>query len=160
MAIKTADLCDQLGVAAQPCLANWRCFGGRTVASGRVQTVRVFEDAALILQALGDAGHGRILVVDAGASRRVAVLGDRMARIGLDNGWAGVLIHGAVRDVDILGELDFCVFALGAVPCRGGKAGTGEIGVELSLAGTPIRPGDFIAMDADGVVVSKDLPTA
>ena len=48
MAIKTADLCDQLGVAAQPCLANWRCFGVRPVASGRVQTVRLSDDAALL----------------------------------------------------------------------------------------------------------------
>lgn len=154
MQITTANLCDSMGSAAQPCLADWRSFGGRTSAAGAVQTVRVFEDAALIRQVLGEEGQGRILVVDAGASRRVAVLGDRMAKIGRDHGWAGVLIHGAVRDVDILRDIDICVLALGAVPSRGGKAGTGEIGVEVSIAGTPIRPGDFIALDSDGAVVS------
>ena len=158
--IATADLCDRLDCAARACVADWRSFGGRPSAAGTAHTVRVFEDAALILQALHTPGEGRILVVDAGASRRVAVLGDRMARVGMAHGWAGVLIHGAVRDSAILATLDWCVLALGAVPSRGGKTGAGEIGVDISIAGTPVRTGDFIAIDADGVVVmGEPLPT-
>lgn len=159
MVIKTADLCDQLGPAALACPAPWRCYGGRRVVSGHVQTLRTFEDAALIRQTLATAGMARVLVVDAGGSLQAAVLGDRMARIGMENGWSGVLVYGAIRDVDILGGLDFGVFALGSIPSRGGKAGAGEVGVELAIRGVPIRPGDFIAMDADGVVVTAgELP--
>lgn len=52
----------------------------------------------LIRSRLAEPGHGKVLVVDAGNSRSVAVLGDRMAQLGLDNGWAGVLVNGAIRD--------------------------------------------------------------
>lgn len=94
-----------------------------------------------------------MLVVDAGASLKVAVLGDRMARIGLDNGWAGVLIHGAVRDIELLRALDFAVFALGRNPRRGNSTGVGELGVDLNIDGILIRPRGFISMDLDGVAV-------
>lgn len=151
--MKTADLSDRHGEDARICLADWRRFGAKTSLYGRVQTISTFEDAALIRQTLGSAGEGRVLVVDAGASRRAAVLGDRMARIGIHNGWSGVLVHGAVRDIDILGELDFGVHALASVPMRAGKAGTGEVGGTLMIGGVTIRPGDFIAIDCDGVVV-------
>jgi len=155
MDVSTADLCDRLGPAAQVCLARWTSYGAKEARAGKVQTLRTFEDAALIRQVLGGAGNGRVLVVDAGGSLRAAVLGDRMARIGLANGWAGVLIHGAVRDTGVLRTLDFGVFALGSVPVRAAKAATGEVGVALAVGGVTIEPGDCIAMDSDGVVVTR-----
>lgn len=156
MQINTADLCDRLGPAAQVCRVNWQSYGGRAAVSGRVQTLRVYEDAALIRATLASSGQGRVLVVDAGASLRVAVLGERMARIALEHGWAGVFIHGAVRDVQMLGGLDIALFALGHTPLRGGSSGSGELGVTLSMAGILIRPGAFLAADRDGVVVTDD----
>ncbi|GAB2491346.1 ribonuclease E activity regulator RraA [Comamonas humi] len=160
MQIKTADLCDRFGEAVQLCSTSWRSYGGRHAASGHIQTLRTYEDAALLRQTLAGPGEGRVLVVDAGASLQVAVLGDRMARIGLDNGWAGVLIHGAVRDIELLRDLDFAVFALGRNPRRGSSTGVGDIGVALSIDGILIRPGDFIAMDLDGVAVMDGIPIA
>ncbi|RZL66360.1 MAG: ribonuclease E inhibitor RraA [Variovorax sp.] len=151
--LKTADLCDRLGADAQVCLAPMRSFGGRRAASGPIATVRAFEDAALVRQQLGQPGEGRILVVDAGGLVRVAILGDNMARLGAQNGWAGVLVNGAVRDVDALGQLAIAVFALGGVPARGGNAGVGEVGVELRFGGIAFAPGRQVAMDSDGVVV-------
>jgi regulator of ribonuclease activity A len=156
MQLATADLCDRLGNVVQVCRADWQSYGGRYAACGRAQTLRTYEDAALIRQTLAGAGQGRVLVIDAGASLRAAVLGDRMARIGLENGWAGVLVHGAVRDIDILRGLDMAVFALNRTPVRGDSTGFGEVGVDLRIAGVSIRPGSFMAMDRDGVVVTSD----
>ena len=95
-------------------------------------------------------------MVDAGASLRVAVLGDNMARTGLANGWAGVIIEGAVRDVQILRSLDMGIFALGQTPLRAGRTGWGELGVILNIAGIRIRPGATITVDMDGAVVTED----
>lgn len=148
----TADLCDRLGDAVQLCSGRWQRYGGRQAVLARAAPLRVFEDAGAIRQQLASAGEGRILVVDAGASLRVAVLGDRMARLGLENGWVGVLVHGAVRDVDLLRTIDFAVFALGAVPMRGGREGFGEAGTALQISGATVNAGDWIAMDGDGVV--------
>ena len=157
MELSTADLCDQ-NPQARVCAAPWQSYGGRRAFSGRVATVRAFEDAGLIRQKLETPGQGCVLVVDAGGSLQRAVLGERMAVLGAGNGWAGVLIHGAVRDTEALADLDFGVFALGRVPARGAGEGTGECDVALHIAGVEIRPGECIALDADGVVVAPHAP--
>lgn len=150
----TADLCDRLGAAAQVCAAPWRSYGGRTAAAGPIATVQADADAGLVRQQLGTPGAGRVLVVDAGGALLHAMLGERLARLGLAQGWAGVLVHGAIRDAQALQALDFAVFALGSVPARAGLQSTGRCGGALHLGGAHLQPGQWIAMDADGVVVA------
>lgn len=152
MKLSTADLCDQ-NPQARVCVAPWQSYGGRGAFGGRIVTVRAFEDAGLIRQKLDAPGHGCVLVVDAGGSLQRAVLGDRMAALGARNGWAGVLVYGAVRDTAALAALDFGVVALGRVPARGTGQATGECDVALRIAGVDIHPGQLVALDADGVVV-------
>ena len=154
----TSDLCDRYGADVQVCRAALKSYGGRQAASGTIACVRTFEDAALLRSQLGQPGDGRLLVVDAGASRRVAVLGDRMARIGIGNGWRGVVVNGAVRDVGRLASMDFVVLALGSVPVRGGNAGLGETGVELGFGGAVFAPGAFVCLDGDGLIVLPQPP--
>ena len=154
----TADLCDREGQGARVCVAPWRAFGGRPGAMGQVATVRVRADAGLALQCLREPGHGRILAIDAGADPQAAVLGDRMARLGAANGWAGILVNGAVRDVAVLATLDIAIVALGSVPARGSLDGTGERDVPVTIQGVRVHPGDLLAMDGDGVVVLPAQP--
>lgn len=149
----TADLCDRLGARARVCHAPWRSYGGRRAAAGSIATVQCLDDAALLRAQLAEPGQGRILVVDAGASLRTAVFGDRMARLALDSGWAGLVIHGAVRDVARLRTMDLAVLALGQVPQRGARTGAGRHGVELCFGQAVFRPGDWVCLDEDGVVV-------
>lgn len=154
----TSDLCDRFGDRVQLCRAALKSYGGRHAASGAIACVRTFEDAALLRTQLGQPGDGRLLLVDAGASQRVAVLGDHMARIGIENGWRGVVVNGAVRDVNRLAAMDFVVLALGSVPLRGGNAGLGETGVELGFGGAVFVPGAFVCLDGDGVIVLPQPP--
>lgn len=151
--LATADLCDRFGAAAQVCHASWQSYGGRVAAQGPAATVQCLEDAALVRGLLALPGNGRILVVDGGGSLRAALLGERMARLALDSGWAGIVIHGAVRDVAALRGLDIAVLALGHVPARGGRTGAGREGVALHLGQALVHPGDLVCLDADGVVV-------
>ena len=148
----TADLCDKCGDQAKVCHAPWLSLGGRRTAWGAAACLRTFEDTALLRRALGRPGGGRLLVVDAGGSLRVALLGEKMARLGMENGWAGVIIHGAVRDADQLAQLDFAVFALGKVPARAGNAGNGLEDIPVTVGDTVFSPGDFVCVDSDGVV--------
>lgn len=154
----TADLCDQWGAQAQVCLAPLKSYGGRRAASGILACVRCFEDTGVLRSQLAQPGAGRVLVVDGGASLRVAILGDNMARLGMDNGWRGVVIHGAVRDVESLSSMDFAVLALGPVPARAGNRGLGEHGAEVAFGNTVFQPGHFICFDPDGVVVLPSVP--
>jgi regulator of ribonuclease activity A len=155
---KTADFCDLHGDAVQVCHVPLVSFGGRPWLTGRIATVETFEDAALIRSVLGQQGDGGVLVVNGGGSRRVAILGDKMAHLAVQNGWTGIVIHGAVRDVDALGRMDIAVFALNAVPGRGGITGTGTAGREVRFGDGRFLPGHFVYGDSDGLVVSaRDL---
>ena len=154
----TADLCDRLGSRACVCQAPWRSYGGRCAAEGLAATVQCLDDAALLRAQLAEPGRGRILVVDGGGSLRAALLGDRMARLAMDSGWAGLVIHGAVRDVARLRTMDIAVLALGHVPVRGGRTGAGRAGGELRLGGAVFRPGAYVCLDEDGVVVLEHAP--
>ena len=149
----TADLCDRLGEQARVCHLTWVSYGGLQAVGAPIACVQAFEDAGPLRALLDTPGQGRILVVDAGGGRRVAVLGERMARLGLANGWRGVIVHGAVRDVAALAGLDFAVLALGAVPRRAPSAAPAPARYgALALGGVEVADGDWAGLDADGLV--------
>ncbi|HKB57536.1 MAG TPA: ribonuclease E activity regulator RraA [Lacunisphaera sp.] len=150
----TADLIDAHGEKLQSCEIQFRQFGRRRNFHGPVRTIKTLEDNALIKQTLGLPGHGAVLVVDGGGSLRTALMGDMIAGDALKNGWAGVIIRGAVRDVDALGQLELGIKALGSNPCKSAKAGTGSLDVPVSFGGVNFTPGCWVYSDEDGVVVS------
>ena len=149
----TADLCDQHPevVVAAPVL---RSFGGRRRFAGAIATVRCFEDNSLVRERLAEPGGGRVLVVDGAGSMRCALVGDLLGALGVKNGWAGVVVHGCVRDTAALGALDLGVLALAAHPAKSVKRGEGERDVVVAFAGVMFRPGAWLYADEDGVVVA------
>lgn len=155
-AIATSDVADALGAEARIAPMRWQRYGGRMAFHGEVATVRCRGSAGLIRQCIEEAGQGRVLVVDAGGDLLVAVLGDRMAAIAQRNGWAGLVIHGAVRDVDALRQMDVGVFALGATPLRGNFELAGERDVSLTPGDLQVRPGEHVFCDGDGIVVCSE----
>jgi regulator of ribonuclease activity A len=149
----TADVLDEHGDAAAVCEVELRSYGGRAAFSGLVATVHCFEDNVLLKQRLGEAGEGRVLVVDGGGSRRVALLGDNLGGLAVANGWAGVVVHGCVRDVAALGGLEVGILALGSNPRPSAKRGAGELDVPVVFGGVTFNPGDTLVADEDGLVV-------
>jgi regulator of ribonuclease activity A len=121
--------------------------------SGPVSTVRCLEDNALVKSVLSGAGDGRVLVVDGGGSVHTALMGDLIAQLAVDNGWAGVVIHGAVRDTAVLAGMPLGIKAVGSNPRKSTKTGAGERDVAVTFGGTTFRPGDQLWSDDDGVVV-------
>ena len=150
----TADLCDEHGDALQVCEPVFRKFGGKRAFDGLVSTVRCFEDNSLVKEAVEGPGAGRVLVVDGGGSRRRALFGDKLGTAAVKNGWAGVIIHGCIRDSAELGLMNLGIRALGTMPLRSVKRGEGERDVPVRFAGVTFRPGDHVYADEDGVVVS------
>ncbi len=149
----TADLVDEHGDRAAVCLAALRRFGGRAAFAGEIATIRCFEDNVLLARRVSEAGHGRVLVVDAGGSLRVAVLGDRLGGLARANGWAGVVINGAVRDTVALAALELGISALGTCPRRSKKDGHGELDVPVAFGEITFEPGAMLYADDDGIVV-------
>lgn len=154
--IKTADLCDEFEDSlqiAEPLLKN---FGGRRAFHGPISTVKVFEDHSLVRDALEAPGNGRVLVVDGGGSRRCALLGDTMARIAEDSGWAGMVVFGCIRDAAEIGKMSIGLKALATNPRRSVKRGEGQWEVPVNFAGVTFRPGEYLYSDDDGIVIAAN----
>ncbi|GAA5165987.1 ribonuclease E activity regulator RraA [Ornithinimicrobium tianjinense] len=151
--IGTADLYDEYEEQLQSCDLQLRQYGARRVFAGEVVTVRCREDNALVKQVLATPGEGRVLVVDGGGSLHTALMGDLIAASAVQNGWAGVVIYGAVRDVAALAELDLGIKALGSNPRKSAKTGAGDRDVVVSFGGATFTPGARLVSDDDGVVV-------
>lgn len=132
----------------------FRSFGGRLKFAGPVSTVKCFEDNSLVKAALDEPGHGRVLVVDGGASLRRALVGGNIGAAAAKNGWAGVVVDGCVRDVAELAACDVGIRALAAMPLPTLKRNQGERDVPVQVQGVRVRPGDWLVADEDGIVVT------
>jgi regulator of ribonuclease activity A len=153
--VRTADLYDQYGEALQSVTTQFASYGGRTGFHGPARTLRSYEDNLLLKELVASDGEGGVLVVDGGGSLRCALLGDNMARRAMENGWAGFVVLGAVRDRDELASLDIGVMALGTNPRRSRKDGEGAVDDVVIIGGVAIHPGAHIYCDADGTLVER-----
>ncbi|MCI2265525.1 ribonuclease E activity regulator RraA [Sediminivirga luteola] len=153
--IATADLYDERGEALASVSLQFLDLGGRQAFDGPVRTIRCFQDNALVKQTLATPGDGAVLVVDGAGSLETALMGDLIAASAVQNGWAGVVINGAVRDRRALADLDLGVKALGSNPRKSAKEGLGELDVPVELGGVRIAPGAHLWADEDGILVER-----
>jgi len=151
----TADIADEFPAEVRALELDLRSFGGLTRFSGAAVTIKCHEDNSLLRELVATPGEGRVIVVDGGGSRRRALLGDMLAEKAAANGWAGLVIHGVIRDVDQLAAIRLGVQALGTIPLKTEKLGVGRRDIPLSIGGATIHPGDFIYADNNGVLVSR-----
>lgn len=129
-------------------------LGGKPRFTGRVRTISCFRDNGLVKEALNSPGDGSVLVVDGAGSVDSALMGDLMAASAIENGWSGVVIHGAIRDRVDLARMDLGVRALGSNPRKSVKDGLGQIDVPLQFGGVTFVPGATLWSDEDGVLVT------
>ena len=152
--MKTTDICDEFPDDVEVAEPLLRQFGGRRQFSGPVTTIKVHEDNLLVRRAVEQPGEGRVLVVDGGGSTRRALLGDILAGLAADNGWAGIVINGCIRDSVDIAEIDVGVMALATVPRKSHKHGVGEIDVSVSFAGLTFRANRYVYADEDGLLLA------
>jgi regulator of ribonuclease activity A len=150
----TTDLCDahpEVEVADP----IFRDFGGEVAFHGAAVTLKVFEDNALVRELLEQPGVGQVLVVDGGGSLRCALLGGNLGQLGVRNGWAGIVIYGAIRDAEEIGGLKIGVKALGTCPRKSEKGlHTAHRDRAVHFAGVTVQSGFWVYADADGLIVS------
>ncbi|MDT0116302.1 ribonuclease E activity regulator RraA [Microbacterium sp. PRF11] len=155
MTIATADLYDDRGDELDSLSLQLLDLGGRTAFDGPVRTVRCHRDNALVKQVLNSPGEGAVLVVDGGGSLASALVGDLIAGAAVENGWAGIIVNGAIRDRVALATLPLGLKALGSNPRKSAKDGVGEVDVPVTIAGVVFAPGRHVWADADGVLVER-----
>jgi regulator of ribonuclease activity A len=152
--MKTADLFDEFP-EVQVCEPIFQSFGGHSKFHGQIRTIKCNSDFTYVKQLLSEKSDGGVLVVESGGSLQCAMLGDLLAKMGMDNGWVGAIIHGMIRDSADINEMAFGVKSLGVVPVRSNKNGEGEVDVLVEFAGVKFNPGDYVYSDEDGILVSS-----
>lgn len=156
MPIITPDLCDEYPELVQVVEPMFNNYGGRESFGGEIVTVKCFEDNSIVKEQVATPGHGKVMVVDGGASMRAALLGDMLAEKAAENGWEGIIVYGCIRDVDVIMETELGVQALSTHPKKTDKRGLGDLNVPVTFGGVTFKPGDFIYADNNGVIVSPE----
>lgn len=154
--LSTADLHDAFKEKVSVCTLQFRTFGRRRSFFGKAETVRTYENHLPVVECVSERGDGRVLVIDGGGSLRVGLLGDRLAEIARGNGWAGIVVNGAIRDSVAVDGLDIGVKALGTTARRSWQPAITERGIGLAFGDIAIKPGHWVYADSDSVLVSAD----
>jgi len=155
MTFTTADLYDKYGDDLKVALPIFKDYGAKRIFHGPISTVKAHEDNNLVRTALEEPGEGRILIVDGDESLRCAMLGDMLAKLGMENGWSGIIVFGCIRDADVIATIDIGVKALNTNPRKSLKRGLGDRDIPVSFAGITFNIGEYVYADTDGVIVSE-----
>lgn len=153
----TCDLCDahkgDSDGAFRVLPPLFRDFGGLTRFAGPVSTVQCLDDNSRVREAVNSPGQGRVLVVDGAGSLRRSLVGGNLGKAAQDNGWAGVLVYGAVRDAAELRACQVGIRAMALMPLPTDRRDQGLRDVPVQIEGVWVRPGDRLYADEDGIVV-------
>ena len=161
MEYKTTDLCDaNPGKITIADAIGLKDYGGRKTFSGKIHTVKCYEDHAPVEKILNTDGTGKVLVVDGGGSMRCAITGDRLAGIAVNNHWAGIIIYGCIRDSVTIGQLNLGVKALDTYPISRVTNIEWPENIPVSFAGITFVPGHFVYCDEDGIITSASMLSA
>lgn len=156
MKYDTSELCDiyyeDVNVV-EPLFSN---FGGRSSFGGQITTVKCFEDNGLLYELLEENGQGRVLVIDGGGSVRRALINAELARLAEQNSWEGIVVYGAVRQVDELEELNLGIQAMAAIPAGAANEGIGESDIRVNFGGVTFFSGDHLYADNTGIILSEE----
>ncbi|WP_312139145.1 ribonuclease E activity regulator RraA [Brevundimonas sp.] len=150
----TADLCDAHTDIVRVCQTVFHSYGKVKAFSGPIRTLSVLDDNALVRSTLEGPGRGCVLVINGGTSLKRALVGDNLAKLAIDNGWAGIVVNAAIRDTAVIDTMDIGIKAIGTCPLRADREALGEIDIPTSFGGIIFRPDDWLYADADGVIVA------
>ena len=152
----TCDISDQLHPHVQYLDPIFKSYGGKTAFSGRIVTIKCFEDNSLVEEALKMNGKGCVLVIDAGESLRCAVLGDKRASDAIKNEWEGIVVNGSIRDSVMINSMTIGIRALGVCPRKSIKKGNGKRNLTVDFSNVKFIPNHYLYADEDGVIVIEN----
>ena len=156
MFIDTSELCDLYAEQVDVVEPIFSSFGGVSNFYGKVTTVKCFESNGLIAEVLEENGEGRVLIVDGGGAVRRGLIDAELAQLAVDNGWEGIIVYGAVRQIQQLENLDIGIHALAPIPVSADESSAGESDIPVNFGGVPFFPEDYIYADLTGIILSQE----
>lgn len=150
---QAVDLADQFQPLLQGCVTPFRQFGKRKRACGPLRTIKTFENNGVVEDAVFPNGSGAILIADGGAPLRTALLGDVLAGRAMENGWSGIVLHGAVYRSP---RRTRHVKALSVNPWVAVKQRAGSVNLPVMFGERPSTLACLASIgDEDGILVSN-----
>jgi 4-hydroxy-4-methyl-2-oxoglutarate aldolase len=154
-----SDALDSLGI--EGVVRGIQCLTTRQAIAGSVVTVRLgpadreaSSRAHLGTAAIEAATPGQIIVITNDAGTAAASWGGLLTLAATRAGVAGVIVDGAVRDVDEASDLTFPVFARMSVPTTArGRTVELSTNAPIDVCGIEVHAGDFAIADGTGVVI-------
>ena len=156
MFIDTSELCDLYAEQVDVVEPIFSSFGGVSNFYGKVTTVKCFESNGLIAEVLEENGEGRVLVIDGGGAVRRGLIDAELAQLAVDNGWEGIIVYGAVRQIQQLENLDIGIHALAPIPVSADESSAGESDIPINFGGVTFFPEDYIYADLTGIILSQE----
>lgn len=156
MFIDTSELCDLYAEQVDVVEPIFSSFGGVSNFHGKVTTVKCFESNGLIAEVLEENGEGRVLVIDGGGAVRRGLIDAELAQLAVDNGWEGIIVYGAVRQIQQLENLDIGIHALAPIPVSADESSVGESDIPVNFGGVTFFPEDYIYADLTGIILSQE----
>lgn len=156
MFIDTSELCDLYAEQVDVVEPIFSSFGGVSNFYGKVTTVKCFESNGLIAEVLEENGEGRVLVIDGGGAVRRGLIDAELAQLAVDNGWEGIIVYGAVRQIQQLENLNIGIHALAPIPVSADESTAGESDVPVNFGGVTFFPEDYIYADLTGIILSQE----
>ncbi|KAE9542133.1 ribonuclease E activity regulator RraA [Ursidibacter maritimus] len=157
MRVDTSQLCDIYSDQVDVVEPIFSSFGGNSTFHGKITTVKCFESNGLIAEVLEEDGQGRVLLIDGGGAVRRALIDAELAQLAVDNGWEGIIVNGAVRQIDVLESLDIGIQALAPIPVGAEDTSVGEIDTPVNFGGVTFLPEDYVYADLTGIILSPEL---
>ena len=156
MGFFTADLCDEFSDKTEVLGPDFKSYGGSVKFRGTAITVKLDKNNKDLAVLLKDKdGKGKVVVVDVNR-KYYAVVGDNLMKFASDNNYEGIIVNGYVRDTVTTKEFELGLLAIGTCPKKYIPVQEGEINVPLNIDGVDIKEGDYIYVDPDGIVISKE----
>ncbi len=156
MFIDTSELCDLYADQVDVVEPIFSSFGGVNTFYGKVTTIKCFENNGLIAEVLEENGKGRVLVVDGGGAVRRGLIDAELAQLAADNGWEGIIVYGAVRQIQQLENINLGIHALAPIPVSADESNIGESDIPVNFGGVTFFPEDYIYADLTGIILSQE----
>lgn len=156
MFIDTSELCDLYADQVDVVEPIFSSFGGVNAFYGKVTTIKCFENNGLIAEVLEENGKGRVLVVDGGGAVRRGLIDAELAQLAADNGWEGIVVYGAVRQIQQLENINLGIHALAPIPVSADESNIGESDIPVNFGGVTFFPEDYIYADLTGIILSQE----
>ena len=156
MFIDTSELCDFYTDQVDVVEPIFSSFGSVNNFYGKVTTVKCFESNGLIAEVLEENGEGRVLVIDGGGAVRRGLIDAELAQLAADNGWEGIIVYGAVRQIHQLENLNIGIHALAPIPVSADENKSGESDIPVNFGGVTFFPEDYIYADLTGIILSQE----